>query len=126
MDLLSKTDLFEQRLPTNRIPIPWLEKEIIVQGMSMRALDAYARLLVSGEDSGISPRTFIFVQCVVNGKGKRVYSDSDITKIADTVDTALIDLVVDEADRLSKVTDERKAAIKKSSKIALHVAPTGG
>ncbi len=62
---------------------------------------------------------------MVNEKGKRVYSDNDIAKIADTVDTALIDLVVDEANRLSAVSDERKASLKKSSKAAQLAAPIG-
>lgn len=127
MTVLTRDELFAQTLPTERVPLPWLgnDKEVIVRGMSARALDAYARMIVGNDDPNSSPRSYVFVQCVVNEDGKRLYSDEDLDQIADNVDTAIIDVVVDAANRMSEISEERKAALKKTLTTPLTAVPSG-
>ncbi len=132
--LLSREETLSQKLEQRHIDVPWITdeagkaKQLIVQQMSARALDEYRWILTSKDVADIrrsSPNAFIFVNCVVDEEGKRVYGDNDINVVQDTVDPDLIDLVVQAVDQMAEASEERKEALKKSSKGPLTVAASG-
>lgn len=109
--LLTREQILEQSLPRERCPVPWIEGGEIV----VRAVPGH--LMVQADQKPDPERpydSFVFVNCVVDDKGNRLYKDSEAKMIADTVDTALIQFVVAKAFHLAEIPEERKDAIKKN------------
>jgi len=106
--LLTKEQILSQRLPSERISVPWLDdSEIIVRALPHHVIERKAK-----EDE--PEQAFIFVNAVVDENGKRMYTDADLKTISETVDRSLIELVVAAAYRLSSIPQERRDAIKKN------------
>lgn len=131
---LTREKLLEQKLQRTTIDVPWIKDndgnaaKLVVQQMSAKAMDEYRWLLTTKDRDEIrksSPNSFIFVNCVVDEDGKRLYTDEDLTLIAETVDPDLIDLVVQAVDEMTEASDERKDALKKSSTTPLSAVASG-
>lgn len=114
--LLSKAEILAQRLPTEKVPVPWIgggdagERFLLVRAIASHQVQRAMRMEASD-----FPDAWVFQQCVVDENGARVFEEKDVAQIADTVDTSLIELVVATAYRLAEVPAERREYIKKKS-----------
>jgi hypothetical protein len=108
--LMTREQILAQRLPVERIRIPWIEDaEIIVRAMPSHVMQKCTQLNGEyGEDA------YIFVNTVVDENGNRLYADSDAATLANTVDPSLIKFVWAKAWGLSQIPPERQAEIKKN------------
>lgn len=107
--ILSKEQILSKRLGVEDVPIPW-EQE---QSIRVRALPNH--VIEHGEklQDGTHGQ-FVFVNAVVDEGGDRMFSDDDANMVGETVDRALIELVVAAAYRLSSIPKDRQEAIKKN------------
>lgn len=105
--LLTKEQILAQRLPSERVDIPWIQDAQII----VRALPQPLTEIASNHEHW---KGFVFVNAVVDEAGARLYSDDDAKKVVDTLDQSLIDLVVSKAYALAVIPDDRKEAIKKN------------
>lgn len=114
--LLSKAEILAQRLPTEKVPIPWIEGGdtgeafLIVRAIASHQVQRAMRM---GSDE--FPDAWVFQQCVIDENGSRVFDEKDVQQIAETVETSLIELVVATAYRLAEVPADRREYIKKKS-----------
>lgn len=109
--LLTRDQILEQRLPQERVPVPWIEGGEVV----VRAVPAHVMVRADNRDDPERPYdALVFVNVVVDEKGNRLYKDSEAKLVADTVDTALIRFVVAKAFHLAEIPEDRKEAIKKN------------
>lgn len=112
MALLSKEDLLNQRLKTERVNIPWMDGDIVVRALSYHCKETMVR---KAEDESFNQASYVFVNCVVDEEGKRLYSDRDAKSVAENVDSDLIDFVVAKVMNLSVMDKDKMEAIKKNS-----------
>jgi hypothetical protein len=108
--LLTKEQILAQRLPTERVKVPWLDDaEMIIRAMPSHVMQKCTQLNGEyGEDA------YVFVNTVVDENGKRLYSDADAVDLANTVDPSLIRFVWAKAWAVSQISPERQAEIKKN------------
>lgn len=122
--LMSREQILAQRLATERCKIPWLNgaesSEIIVRAMSARVIEG-----LQNKEHKFGSDVYVFVNSVVDENGKRLYTDEDQQLIAETIESGLIQYVWSIAWRLSELSAERKAAIKKNLPTTLGAALFG-
>ena len=107
--ILTREQILQQRLPTEMIEIPWIEGgEVLIRALPNAVIERSQRI-----DDGTSDQ-YVFVNAVINEKGERLWKDDDAPLVGDTVDRALIELVVAAAFRISVISEERREAIKKN------------
>lgn len=117
--LMTREQLLRQTLPTEVIEVPWIEGgEVRVRAVPVHIQAQANEMRDKNADA------FVFIHCVLDENGKRLYADSDFELVASTMDTGLLQLVVSAAYRLSVLDETKQAAIKKNWK-TLAIDPSG-
>jgi hypothetical protein len=106
--LMSREQILQQRLKIEKIEVPWIPGGEI----NLRALPGHVTQIAAEMEPSASPNAFVFVNAVVDQNGQRLYSDEDAKLVADTVDNALVQLVVAAAFRISTIPKDRREIIK--------------
>lgn len=110
--ILTKEQILQERLPTQKLDIPWIEGgEIMIRALPNAVIDRAQRI-----EDGTGDQ-YIFVNAVIDESGKRLWVDEDAKTIGETVDRSLIEFVVMAAYKLSVIPEDRRKAIKKNSPI---------
>lgn len=107
--ILTKEEILKRRLPTELVDVGE-GAQIIVRALPLHIVQQSQHI----NSTEYSQDAFIFVHAVVDESGTRLYADSDITMIAQTIDTSLLNLVVSTSFKLGKVDDATLERVKKN------------
>lgn len=107
--LMTREQLLQQTLPTEVIDVPWIEGgQVCVRAVPVHIQSRAMEMKEQNADA------FVFIHCVLDDKGARLYTDKDLDIVSATVDTALLQLVAGTAYRLSLLDETKQEAIKKN------------
>lgn len=109
--ILTKEQILERRLPTEAVDIGD-GAQIMVRALPLHVIQQGQALETKDYGSDV----FFFAHAVVDDTGKRLWSDADMSLIAQTVESGIIQVVVGAAFRLARIDDGMLDRIKKNWK----------
>jgi len=89
---LSREDILATSIPSETVYVPEWDGEVIIRGLTAAERDAYEQSLIEvlpdgrtrfKRNAGQSIRTSLVVRCLVDGDGKRLFSDKDIADLGE-------------------------------------------